>query len=612
MNSKDATRLVADSWQIILNQFVASLEESTARVDDLKTLETHHRGGRSEESLGGSLGGFGATALNIKALSKTLDRGSEQKKMSNERFARIDSLHKNLSSALRRFRTKPPRPTIIGFNDDSEKILAAADAHFDAATKEFKDMRAARLEAGARYDHEKHEKFFADFTWRNLEPSEIAQCPPFIVIAEDFRSDQASLAKLLALLGSGRPLNLLLTRSGPNPLEADSDPGVNFDLEMLPVSLRDIFFLQTHAEHPKFRDRLTQGLRSPRAAVISLLVSPDSERNGFRTRAEQALSSRAHPDILYNPEASSSFVSRFDLSENPALDRNWSNANLAFRSDRGEAKEIEREYTFADYAADEPGWKTQFSEMPADLMDREPIPLHRYLELPVIERGGRIPFVQAVGAKEQLIQLIPSRLAVQRTEERAALWKTLREFAGAANPHVKDAEKKLRSRLGIEKEEALNNLRKELEGQFDESRNNAIVDAMRGLARKLAGIDTGPLKLPDALTTSAPATPSDKPSPAKSPTPEAAAPAPASGTADLAWIESKRCTTCDECTDINKKIFAYNTDKQAYVADPKGGPFKDIVKAAKKCSAKIIHPGKPQDPNEKDLEKWIEKAAPFQ
>ena len=77
------------------------------------------------------------------------------------------------------------------------------------------------------------------------------------------------------------------------------------------------------------------------------------------------------------------------------------------------------------------------------------------------------------------------------------------------------------------------------------------------------------------------------------------------------YIETARCTSCDECININKKLFAYNDAKQAYIKDPKAGSFAEIVQAAEKCTAEIIHPGTPLNPKEKDLEKWIKRAAPF-
>ena len=62
---------------------------------------------------------------------------------------------------------------------------------------------------------------------------------------------------------------------------------------------------------------------------------------------------------------------------------------------------------------------------------------------------------------------------------------------------------------------------------------------------------------------------------------------------------------------INAKIFAYDQDKHAFVKDPKGGPYKDLVRAAEKCTAQVIHPGTPWNPAEKDLEKLVKRAAKY-
>ena len=77
------------------------------------------------------------------------------------------------------------------------------------------------------------------------------------------------------------------------------------------------------------------------------------------------------------------------------------------------------------------------------------------------------------------------------------------------------------------------------------------------------------------------------------------------------YIDTALCTTCDDCININKKLFGYNDDKQAYIKDASAGTFAQLVKAAEKCPAEIIHPGTPINPKEKDLEKWIKRAEPF-
>jgi pyruvate-ferredoxin/flavodoxin oxidoreductase len=48
------------------------------------------------------------------------------------------------------------------------------------------------------------------------------------------------------------------------------------------------------------------------------------------------------------------------------------------------------------------------------------------------------------------------------------------------------------------------------------------------------------------------------------------------------------------------------------VLNPRGGSYKDIVRAAEKCTAGVIHPGTPFNPAEPDLEKLVQRAAKYQ
>ena len=76
--------------------------------------------------------------------------------------------------------------------------------------------------------------------------------------------------------------------------------------------------------------------------------------------------------------------------------------------------------------------------------------------------------------------------------------------------------------------------------------------------------------------------------------------------------DTEDCTECDECILINPQIFEYNADKLAVIKNPDGGPYRDIVKAAEKCTAGVIHPGTPADANEKDLDRLIKRATKYQ
>ena len=59
-------------------------------------------------------------------------------------------------------------------------------------------------------------------------------------------------------------------------------------------------------------------------------------------------------------------------------------------------------------------------------------------------------------------------------------------------------------------------------------------------------------------------------------------------------------------------MFAYNENKQAYVADITAGTYAQLVEAAESCQVSIIHPGKPRNPNEPDLAELMRRAEAFQ
>ena len=77
------------------------------------------------------------------------------------------------------------------------------------------------------------------------------------------------------------------------------------------------------------------------------------------------------------------------------------------------------------------------------------------------------------------------------------------------------------------------------------------------------------------------------------------------------WLDTQECTACDECMLINADMFAYDDNKKAVITDAKAGPYRDLVKAAEKCTAEVIHPGLPADRSEKDIEKWIARGQKY-
>ena len=80
---------------------------------------------------------------------------------------------------------------------------------------------------------------------------------------------------------------------------------------------------------------------------------------------------------------------------------------------------------------------------------------------------------------------------------------------------------------------------------------------------------------------------------------------------DEPWIETPLCTSCNECIQLNGQLFKYNADKMAVIGDPSAGTYEDLVEAAEKCPVRIIHPGKPMNPQEANLEELMARAAKF-
>ena len=58
-------------------------------------------------------------------------------------------------------------------------------------------------------------------------------------------------------------------------------------------------------------------------------------------------------------------------------------------------------------------------------------------------------------------------------------------------------------------------------------------------------------------------------------------------------------------------MFAYDANKQAYIANVEAGTYRQLVEAAESCQVSIIHPGKPRNANEPGLAELIERARAF-
>ena len=289
-------------------------------------------------------------------------------------------------------------------------------------------------------------------------------------------------------------------------------------------------------------------------------------------QAKLAVESRAYPLFRYNPDKGVTPQEAFDLEGNPAMDQLWPTYELKYL-ENGRQKTMEVAMTFADFALTEARFRKHFRNAPRDTWNENMVVLEEFLELDEAEREGKFPYIWAVDRKQHLTRVLVSKTMVLSCEERRDFWIMLKAIAGVKadkTAPVEDMESKVRA---------------EVVGRI-----------AKGLM-KLAGENGAGIMdfaLEDSKTESA-----------------ASAEPAAKGDYMAPWLETDFCTSCDECIKLNPKIFVYNNDKKAYIKDPNAGPYSDIVKAAEKCTAGVIHPGLPADKNGADMEKWIKRGEKF-
>jgi pyruvate-ferredoxin/flavodoxin oxidoreductase len=432
---------------------------------------------------------------------------------------------------------------------------------------------------------------------------------------------------------------------------------VRKELALIALAHRGTYVLQSsQANASHLIGGVIKGLNSRRPAIFNI-YTPCPVEHGLPDEwaphaAKLALESRAFPYLVFDPDAGDSLADCLSLDGNPAVTDTWPSYTLEYVDDEGQTQKMELPLTIADWAATETRFKKHFKAIKADEADDELVPFHEYVELAKEERNGQIPFVWTLGKDKRLARLRVSRHVVKLAEDRLLFWAQLRELAGVrVAESVRDS---ISYELEAEFDQRADSLRAEYETRMAELKATYPQVIARKIAETLvrdgndkltvgellAKADSAPVQPirldPAAVAslTTAPLTPQpplpqgergSTPAPVAAPARSvatAAAPAVQSAVAvadatdddDLAmepWIETERCTTCNDCININTKLFAYDENKQAYIKDPRAGTFRELVLAAEKCPAELIHPGTPLNPKEKDLAKWVERAKRF-
>ena len=491
------------------------------------------------------------------------------------------------------------------FQDSPSMAMGIFEGHMAKMAEGFKAIRMAELELEGKYKPEEHEPYFKYFNWREFSDEEWLLCPPVVALGGDGAMYDIGFQNLSRMMMSGKPIKVIVVdtqvysntggqacTSGFHGQVSDmaqfgkafkGKEEVRKEIGLIGMAHRTTYVMQSTLANPSHMIQgFVEGLMAKRPALFNLYTSCQPEHgigdDMGQHQAKLAVESRAYPLFRYNPDKGKTPAECFDLEGNPALDQDWPSYTLTYK-EGGREKTMELPMTFADFAVTEARFRKHFRHAPEETWNDSMVPLADFLTMDEDEREGRFPYIWVVDRKQRLGRLIVSSTIVDSTQERLDFWIMLRAIAGldASREPQEDIEKRIRT-------EVVQNIA------------SGLLQLASGNGTGLEMLASPALAAPDTETATAS---------------EDAGSAASNGEYMAPWIETENCTSCDECVNLNPKIFAYNADKKAYIKDPKGGPYSDLVKAAEKCTAQVIHPGLPADRSEKDIDKWISRGEKY-
>ena len=496
VDSGTQARLLLEPVDEVWQRHRASLEEAVTDairgLEELVHVDDYHHHAHDRDQLERSLGPLGGSNLDLGSLSRMLSESTHSRAMPPDRLARVQGLIPQLVRMKQELPITLAESTLIDIEQDRDEVLRLAEDHLNRAAQVFRTLRTAQMEVRSKYKSETHDAFFEDFTWRQLGPSELRLCPPFVVVACLDGNSGAALRKMMSLLETGMPIKILALRSSLREVYsavAGTSVPATLSVEMLPSAMRGIHFVQTCACIPEFQSQFFAALVAPRPSVISLLSARNGEeRQAFERRAEGAMRSRAFPMCTYDPDRAKSFVDCFDLSSNPSPNEIWTVETLGGPDLLGHPVELEEAFTFAHFAASDPEFEREFSDPPESADDL--VSMVEYLALSRHQRAGKIPFIWCVSDEGSVVRKVVSQTVALQCAERRHLWCTLREIAGVDNPHVEAARAALKQELTAQQAESAQKLRTEMEEQIARREKAAVAMAVRNLVAKLTGVES--------------------------------------------------------------------------------------------------------------------------
>lgn len=569
-------RLLTHAWTLTQRRRAGSLAADIDRLQ-LKLSEILRAGfvnssaGKGVDQLRASFGNGPMDSFDFAAMSRILSKAAPAESLSANRRARVE----NLLSVLRNQRffagstgTGQPYPFVF---DTCSGALRAYRERLPEAIDLAKAMAMAELEIKGEYNEAKHDPLFASFGGNGLDVREMAMFPDYLVCINADALAGNERSALDEILSADLPIKIVVQTDDVIEESPVSDGHLAFSLRSrqlanMALGMNEVFVLQSPASHLyQLAGPIQRGLDYPGPALFSIFSGAGKATAGISPYliAAAALESRAFPAFTFDPSAGGDWSSRFSLAGNPQADSDWPLREIRYEDASCQTATEQTPFTLINFVACDSRYGGHFACVPREKWDETLTSVATELA-----RSGRgpiasVPCVTMVDPDDRLQKVIVDEKLIREARRCCSLWKSLQELGGIHNSHV--------------------------EKQLAQASEAWAASAPK--TTPVAETSADVQKTPPAVE------------PVAEPEPERSS--------DDAYIETARCSTCNECVQLNGKMFAYDANRQAYIADASAGTYAQLVEAAENCQVSIIHPGKPRNPEEPGLKELMKRAEAF-
>jgi ferredoxin len=581
-------RLLTQAWRHAQRrkgrEFHALVDGLMRRLSDiLRAAWVHSHAGRQPQALQAAVGRPHGEIFDFDAMSRLVARRAPQDELPPARRQRIEWALGVLKDQAFWPAAHAADPLPPGFVfADCAAAAAAYRERLPQVVALVKAIAIAELEADGRYVEAEHDGLFQRYTEDSLTAADLALMPDYLVCIPPERNDAPENAALLDLLSAGMPVKVLVQVS--DLLEEASIGTGHFAfgvrsarLATTAMGLGGMFVLQCPGSAlPAMKRRVERGMACRGPALFTVFAGspqPAAELPRYLTAAAAA-ESRAFPVFTYDAAAGDHWATRFSLEGNRDPEADWPCESFEYADEALQRVVEPVRFTYADFAFTDRRHARHFAVVPRARWHAGMLPVADWLALDDAAAATRVPYLLAVDAEDRLHRVLVDARMMRATKACLLLWRRLQEHGG-----IHDAYAERARALAL-----------------------AEAAATAAAAAPAAPAVAAPAAVPAAAALAAVALAGVAP---------AAEPEIAAPPSDEAWIETARCPSCNECQQINPRMFAYNDNKQAYIKDIDAGTYRDLVEAAESCQVAIIHPGKPRNPNEPGLAELIERAKPF-